>query len=242
MQGYLGQPGITAKVIRDGWYTTGDIAFLDADDFIHITGRQSRFSKIGGEMVSLVRVEDVLDRLLPDDCQCCVVEVPDAARGARIVAAVTASVDEKEILAQMAESLPRIALPKQFVVLPELPKMSSGKLDFRTITEETASTHDGEHQGKPFYNGLIEYITSGPSVLGALEGPDAVAVTRSTIGATNPVNAAPGTIRGDLGVMTGRNLIHGSDSPESAARAVALFFGDRDLAGWARGTARSILE
>ena len=76
-------------------------------------------------------------------------------------------------------------------------------LDFRTINEETASRHYGEHQGKPFYNGLIEYITSGPSVLGALEGPDAVAVTRSTIGATNPVNAAPGTIRGDLGVMTG---------------------------------------
>jgi acyl-[acyl-carrier-protein]-phospholipid O-acyltransferase/long-chain-fatty-acid--[acyl-carrier-protein] ligase len=77
----------------------------------------------------------VLERLLPDDCSCCVVEVPDALRGARIVAAVTAEVDEKTILAQMAESLPRIALPRQFVVLPELPKMSSGKLDFRRITE-----------------------------------------------------------------------------------------------------------
>lgn len=115
-------------------------------------------------------------------------------------------------------------------------------LDFRTITEETASTHYGEHKGKPFYDGLIEYITSGPVVMGVLEGPDAVAVTRTTMGATNPVNAAPGTIRGDLGVMTGRNLIHGSDSPESAAREVALFFGSRDLAGWARETDRWILE
>jgi nucleoside-diphosphate kinase len=115
-------------------------------------------------------------------------------------------------------------------------------LDFRTISEETASKHYGEHQGKPFYNGLIEYITSGPSVMGVLEGPDAVTVTRTTMGATNPVNAAPGTIRGDLGVMTGRNLIHGSDSSESAAREVALFFGGRDLAGWSRETDRWILE
>lgn len=115
-------------------------------------------------------------------------------------------------------------------------------LEFRTINAETASKHYGEHEGKPFYSGLIEYITSGPSVLGVLEGPDAVAITRSTIGATNPVNAAPGTIRGDLGVMTGRNLIHGSDSPDSAAREVALFFGDRDLAGWSRDTDRWILE
>ena len=97
-------------------------------------------------------------------------------------------------------------------------------LDFRTISEETASTHYGEHKGKPFYNGLIEYITSGPVVMGVLEGPDAVAVTRTTMGATNPVNAAPGTIRGDLGVMTGRNLIHGSDSAESAAREIGIFF------------------
>ena len=115
-------------------------------------------------------------------------------------------------------------------------------LEFRTIDADTAGTHYGEHQGKPFYNGLIEYITSGPSVLGVIEGPDAVAITRSTIGATNPVNAAPGTIRGDLGVMTGRNLIHGSDSTESAAREVALFFGDKALAGWTRETDRWILE
>jgi nucleoside-diphosphate kinase len=115
-------------------------------------------------------------------------------------------------------------------------------LDFRTIDRDVASRHYGEHEGKPFYEGLIDYITSGPSVLMVLEGPNAVAVVRSTMGATNPVNAAPGTIRGDLGLMTGRNLIHGSDGPESAAREVALFFGERSGSGWARDTDRWILE
>ena len=121
--------------LRHGWYDTGDMGYMDADRYLWHVGRLRRFLKIAGEMVSLVRVEDVLERLLPDDCACCVVEVPDALRGARIVAAVTCEVDEKRILSQMSESLPRIALPKQFVVLPELPKMSSGKLDFRKITE-----------------------------------------------------------------------------------------------------------
>ncbi|MGH2616963.1 MAG: nucleoside-diphosphate kinase, partial [Thermomicrobiales bacterium] len=92
------------------------------------------------------------------------------------------------------------------------------------------------------YAGLIEYITSGPVVLMVLEGPNAVAVTRSTMGKTNPVDALPGTIRGDLGLMTGRNLIHGSDSPESAAREVALFFGDRDVPTWDRTDDHWILE
>jgi nucleoside-diphosphate kinase len=115
-------------------------------------------------------------------------------------------------------------------------------LDFRAIDSDVAARHYGEHEGKPFYEGLIEYITSGPSVLAVFEGPKAVEVARSTIGATNPVNAAPGTIRGDLGLMTGRNLIHGSDAPESAEREVALFFGDRSSASWARETDRWIIE
>lgn len=115
-------------------------------------------------------------------------------------------------------------------------------LDLRTIESDVASRHYGEHKGKPFYDGLIEYITSGPSVLMVLEGPNAVSVVRATMGKTNPVEAAPGTIRGDLGLMTGRNLIHGSDGPESAQREVALFFGDRAVEGWARDTDRWILE
>lgn len=115
-------------------------------------------------------------------------------------------------------------------------------LDFRTIDSEVAARHYGEHVGKPFYEGLIEYIISGPSVLMVLEGPNAIAVVRSTMGKTNPVDAAPGTIRGDLGLMTGRNLIHGSDGPESAMREVTLFFGDRLTADWLRSSDRWILE
>ena len=115
-------------------------------------------------------------------------------------------------------------------------------LDLRTVARDVAARHYGEHEGKPFYDGLIDYITSGPSVLLVLEGPNAIAVVRSTMGKTNPVEAPPGTIRGDLGLMTGRNLIHGSDGPESAQREVALFFGDRDVANWQRDTDRWILE
>jgi nucleoside-diphosphate kinase len=115
-------------------------------------------------------------------------------------------------------------------------------LDMRTIEPEVAARHYAEHEGKPFYTGLIEYITSGPVVLMVLEGPQAVAVTRATMGKTNPVDALPGTIRGDLGLMTGRNLIHGSDGTKSAEREVALFFGDRGVSSWARDVDRWILE
>ena len=135
MKGYFDDFEATSLHIRHGWYDTGDMGYMDEDGYLWHVGRLRRFLKIAGEMVSLVKVEDVLERMLPADCECCVVEVPDALRGARIVAAVTAQVDERTILAQMAESLPRIAIPKQFVVLPDLPKMSSGKLDFRRITE-----------------------------------------------------------------------------------------------------------
>jgi nucleoside-diphosphate kinase len=115
-------------------------------------------------------------------------------------------------------------------------------LDMRTIERELAARHYAEHEGKPFYSGLIDYITSAPVVLMVLEGPNAVAVTRATMGKTNPVEAAPGTVRGDLGLMTGRNLIHGSDAPESAEREVAIFFAGRDLASWSRDTDRWVLE
>jgi nucleoside-diphosphate kinase len=114
-------------------------------------------------------------------------------------------------------------------------------LKFETIERPVAEQHYGEHQGKPFYAGLVDYITSGPVVLMVLEGPQAIAATRATVGSTRPVEAAPGTIRGDLALMVGRNLIHGSDGPESAAREVKLFFGD-ELTSWTRDTDRWILE
>ena len=94
-----------------------------------------------------------------------------------------------------------------------------------TITKETAGEHYGEHQGKPFYDDLVAFITRGPAVLMVVEGPEAYSVVRTLMGATNPRQAAPGTIRGDLAIELTENLVHGSDSPESAAREIALFFG-----------------
>ena len=95
MKGYFDDFEATSLHLRHGWYDTGDMGFMDDDGYLWHVGRLRRFLKIAGEMVSLVKVEDVLERLLPADCACCVVEVPDALRGARIVAAVTQQVDEK---------------------------------------------------------------------------------------------------------------------------------------------------
>ena len=112
----------------------------------------------------------------------------------------------------------------------------------RRIDRALAERHYGEHQGKPFYPGLVAHITSGPVVLMVLEGPDAIAVVRATNGATNPVAAAPGTIRADFALALGRNLVHASDGPESAAREVALFFGEDAVLSYERGIDRWVLE
>ena len=144
MKGYFDDFEQTSLSIRHGWYDTGDMGYMDADGYFWHVGRLKRFLKIGGEMVSLVKVEDVLEKLLPDDVECCVVEIPDPLRGARIVAAVTQQVDEKAILDDMAEQLPKIALPSRFVVIPEMPKHGSGKIDFRTITERAREIVSGQ--------------------------------------------------------------------------------------------------
>jgi acyl-[acyl-carrier-protein]-phospholipid O-acyltransferase/long-chain-fatty-acid--[acyl-carrier-protein] ligase len=134
MKGYFDDFESTSMAFRHGWYDTGDMGWMDEDGYLWHVGRLKRFVKIGGEMVSLIKVEDVLEKLLPDDVKCCVVEVPDQTKGAKIVAAVTQQIDEKETLKKMGEQLPNIALPKQFVIIPELPQMGSGKIDFRTTT------------------------------------------------------------------------------------------------------------
>lgn len=136
MKGYFDDFEQTSLSIRHGWYDTGDMGYEDADGYIWHVGRLKRFLKVGGEMVSLIKVEDVLEKFLPPDVECCVVEVPDALRGARIVAAITQPIDEKATLKKMSEHLPNIAMPSKFVVMPELPKAGSGKIDFRTITEK----------------------------------------------------------------------------------------------------------
>jgi nucleoside-diphosphate kinase len=111
------------------------------------------------------------------------------------------------------------------------------------VTKEMAENHYGEHKGKPFYDGLVSYITSGPIVAMVLEGKDAVALARQVIGATNPAAAAPGTIRGDFAIEIGRNIVHGSDSPESGKREIGIFFKDNEVVGsWDRTVERWVSE
>jgi len=99
------------------------------------------------------------------------------------------------------------------------------RMELGVVTPEQAAANYAEHQGKPFYDGLVEYITSGPVVKLVLAGPDAVSVVRKLMGVTNPKDATPGTIRGDFGLTLDANVVHGSDSPESAVREIAIFFG-----------------
>ena len=98
-------------------------------------------------------------------------------------------------------------------------------LKHMTVTEELAKRHYAEHDGKPFFGELVEFITSGPIVAMVLEGEDAIKAARQVIGATNPLEAAPGSIRGDFAIEVGQNMVHGSDSPESGEREAKLFFG-----------------
>lgn len=135
MKGYLGQPELTAEVIVDGWYNTGDMGYLDKDGYLWHSGRFKRFVKIGGEMVSLVQVEDVMEKYLPEGVSCCIVEIPDEIKGATIVAAITKDINKIAILRKMGKELHNIALPRQFFVIEELPMMGTGKIDFRSVTE-----------------------------------------------------------------------------------------------------------
>ena len=94
------------------------------------------------------------------------------------------------------------------------------------VTEDLAKQHYAEHEGKPFFGELVEFITSGPIVAMVLEGEEAITAARQVIGATNPLEAAPGSIRGDYAIAVGQNMVHGSDSPESGEREAKLFFPD----------------
>lgn len=115
-------------------------------------------------------------------------------------------------------------------------------MKFIHMSHELASQHYAIHKGKPFYEPLLDYIISAPVVVMALEGSDAVAIARNTIGATRPAEAAAGTIRGDFGMEVGRNLVHGSDSVENGEKEVSLFFAPDELIAWARVTDPWIFE
>lgn len=110
------------------------------------------------------------------------------------------------------------------------------------VSDELARKHYAVHDGKPFFEPLIAYITSAPVVVVALEGPEAIQTARNTIGATKPGEATPGSIRGDFGLMVGRNLVHGSDSPENGAAEIDLWFDESELLDYERAIDRWILE
>ena len=110
------------------------------------------------------------------------------------------------------------------------------------MDDALARRHYAEHEGKPFVDSLVRFITSSPLIASVFEGPNAIEVVRGVMGATDPQQAAPGTIRGDLGLYIQNNLIHGSDSPEAAAREIALFFEERDILSWERSTDPWVFE
>lgn len=135
MKGYYDDPELTSEALVEGWYNTGDMGFFDEDGYLWHAGRFKRFAKIGGEMVSLVKVENILEKHLPQGVSCCVVEVADEKKGSYIVATVSMEVNKTAILRKMMDELPVIALPRQFIVIGELPMMSTGKIDFRKVTK-----------------------------------------------------------------------------------------------------------
>jgi acyl-[acyl-carrier-protein]-phospholipid O-acyltransferase/long-chain-fatty-acid--[acyl-carrier-protein] ligase len=140
MLGYLGKPEMTAEVLRDGWYNTGDIACLDEDGFIRITDRLARFSKIGGEMVPHGKIEDKMHEILDTNDQICVVVgVPDARKGERLIVVHSAiSISTAELWQKLrASGVPAIWLPAQndFYSVEELPVLGTGKLDLKGVKQ-----------------------------------------------------------------------------------------------------------
>ena len=111
-----------------------------------------------------------------------------------------------------------------------------------TMSVDSANKHYAEHAQKPFFSSLISFITSGPSVSIVVEGKNAISVMRAVNGATNPLNAATGSIRGDLALDTGRNIVHASDSPESAGREIAIHFKESEITAYTRADEASIYE
>jgi len=136
MKGYFGDFEETSLRIRNGWYNTGDMGMLDDEGFLYHRGRLKRFVKIAGEMISLTKVESVMDMVLPEGTICCVVEIPDSIKGAEIVAAVTtAEIDHRKVRKMMAKHLPSIAIPKRFHVIENIPLATSGKVNFRAVED-----------------------------------------------------------------------------------------------------------
>ncbi len=151
MNGYLGDLEETSLRIHKGWYDTGDMGLVDEDGYIWHKGRLKRFVKVGGEMISLVKVEEVLNKYLPDEVICCVVDVPNPTKGADVVAAITTGeIDTKSILKKMAHDLPAIALPREFHIFEDIPMMGSGKVNFREVERLCREIHKEKNRKKKY--------------------------------------------------------------------------------------------
>lgn len=135
MLGYLNDVEESSLRLKSGWYDTGDLGYLDEDGYLWHKGRLKRFVKIGGEMVSLVMVEETMNELTPLEVECCAVELPDAKRGSKIVGVTDSEIDKQDLNKRLSKALPNLALPKKYVHVPEFPRMGSGKTDFRSLTE-----------------------------------------------------------------------------------------------------------
>lgn len=135
MQGYLNDIEESSLRLKSGWYDTGDLGYLDEDGYLWHKGRLKRFVKIGGEMVSLVMVEETMNALTPLEVECCAVELPDSKRGSKIVGVTNTLVDQQDLNKKLSKALPNLALPKKYVHVAEFPRMGSGKTDFRSLTE-----------------------------------------------------------------------------------------------------------
>lgn len=147
--GYYNDYEETSLRIRDGWYDTGDMGVIDEEGFITHRGRLRRFVKIGGEMVSLARVEAVLEEILPPETLCCVVDVPNLRKGAEIVAAVTTKeIETRQIHKYMKKGLPSLMVPTEYYVLDELPLMPSGKVNFREVETIIRELHNSKKKKK----------------------------------------------------------------------------------------------
>jgi acyl-[acyl-carrier-protein]-phospholipid O-acyltransferase/long-chain-fatty-acid--[acyl-carrier-protein] ligase len=135
MLGYLNDIEESSLRLKSGWYDTGDLGYLDEDGYLWHKGRLKRFVKIGGEMVSLVMVEETMNALTPVEVECCAVELPDSKRGSKIVGVTNTKVDQQDLNKKLSKALPNLALPKKYVHVAEFPRMGSGKTDFRSLTE-----------------------------------------------------------------------------------------------------------
>ena len=135
MLGYLNDIEESSLRLKSGWYDTGDLGYLDEDGYLWHKGRLKRFVKIGGEMVSLVMVEETMNALTPVEVECCAVELPDSKRGSKIVGVTNIEVDQQDLNKKLSKALPNLALPKKYVHVAEFPRMGSGKTDFRSLTE-----------------------------------------------------------------------------------------------------------